>query len=253
MWRYRELFLLLCWREVAVRYKQALLGVGWAVVQPVVTMLVFTVVFGQFMKLPSDGVPYPVFVYSALLPWSMVSSALLRISGSVTGNSGLVSKVYFPRVMIPGAALAPSLLDFCVSFIILLGMMLATGMSITPSILVVPLLMLLAALVTLAVGLWLAALNVRYRDVQYAVPFLIQVWMFASPVAYSTSAVPSGTWATLYSLNPLVGLIQAFRWALLGTELPGQAFLISLAGVAFLLLTGAYYFGRTSDTFADVI
>ena len=253
LWDYRELLFFLAWRDVAVRYKQAALGVAWAVLQPLLTMVIFSVIFGQLARLPSDGIPYPVFSYVALLPWQLFAGALQRAGTSLVGNANLLTKVYFPRLIIPISAVAAGLVDFAIAFVVLLGLMLWYKITPTWAILWLPLLVVLALLTALAVGLWLSALNVQYRDVQHAIPFLIQAWMYASPVAYSAGLIPSGKWRILYGLNPLAGVIQGFRWALLGGKPPDELMLVSVVMVIVLLVTGLFYFRRMERTFADVV
>jgi lipopolysaccharide transport system permease protein len=253
LWDYRELLYFLTLRDIQVRYKQAALGVGWAVLQPLLTMIIFTVVFGRLANLQSDGIPYPVFSFTALLPWQLFSGALSRAGSSLVNNSQLITKIYFPRLVIPLSAVAAGLLDFGISLVVLFILMACYGIQLTWAVLWLPLLVLLALLTALAVGLWLSALNVQYRDVQHLIPFLVQAWMYASPVAYSTTLVPSGTWRILYGLNPLAGVIQGFRWALLGSTPPDGLFLVSIAVVLVLLVTGLLYFQRMESTFADVV
>ena len=202
LWHYRELLYFLTWRDVKIRYKQTALGVAWAVLQPLITMVIFSVIFGQLAKLPSDGIPYPVFSYAALLPWGLFSGALQRAGTSLVTNANLITKVYFPRLVIPISAVAAGLVDFVISFVVLLGLMLYYKITPTWTILTIPLFVLLAVLTALAVSLWLSALNVQYRDVQYMIPFLIQAWMYASPVAYSAGLIPTGPWRIIYGLNP---------------------------------------------------
>src|SRR6266436_2921513 len=250
---YQELLYFLAWRDVKVRYKQTVIGVGWAVLQPVITMIVFTAIFGRFAKIPSDGLPYPIFSFSALIPWTYFATALNRSMASVVAESQLISKVYFPRLILPLAGTLAGIVDFSISLIVLLGMMVWYGVDITWWLLTLPAFMLFALLTALAVGLWLSALNVRYRDVGHAVPFLIQIWMFLSPVAYPVSLVPE-KWRLLYSLNPMVGVIEGFRWALLGKESPDfKLIAVSTAVVVALLLGGLVYFKRIERTFADVV
>ncbi len=253
LWRYRELLYFLTWRDVKIRYKQTALGVAWAVLQPLITMVIFSVIFGQLAKLPSDGIPYPVFSYAALLPWGLFSGALQRAGTSLVTNANLITKVYFPRLVIPISAVAAGLVDFAVSFIVLLGLVLYYGIVPSWTIVTIPLFVLLAVLTALAVSLWLSALNVQYRDVQYMIPFLIQAWMYASPVAYSAGLVPTGPWRIIYGLNPLAGVIQGFRWALVGGNPPNELMAISVMVVLLLLISGLYYFRRMERSFADVV
>ena len=253
LWEYRELLFFLTWRDVKVRYTQAALGVAWAVIQPLVTMIIFSVIFGRLAKLPSDGIPYPLFSYAALLPWQLFAGALTRSSTSLVGNAHLLTKVYFPRLIIPLSAVAAGLVDFAISFVVLLGLMLYYGITPTWAILWLPLFVLLSLLTALAVGLWLSALNVQYRDVQHMIPFLVTAWMYASPVAYSAGLIPSGLWRLVYGLNPLAGVIQGFRWALLGAQPPDALLAVSVFAVIVLLVTGLFYFRRMERTFADVV
>ncbi len=253
LWEYRELLYFLVWRDVKVRYKQTALGIAWAVIQPLMAMVVFSVFFGRLAGMPSDGVPYPVFAFCALLPWQLFAFALAESSNSIVVNQRLLSKVYFPRLMMPIAAVAVGLVDFAVSFVVLLIMMLYFGIVPGWSILAVPFFALLAVATALGVGLWLSALNVRYRDVRYTLPFVTQIWLFATPVAYATSLVPEA-WRALYALNPLVGVVDGFRWALLGTAgSPTQTVLISSGVVVAILVGGLFYFRRTERTFADLV
>jgi homopolymeric O-antigen transport system permease protein len=253
IWEYRELLYFLVWRDLKVRYRQTLIGAGWAILQPLMTMVVFTAVFSTFAKIPSDGLPYPIFTYSALLPWNLFASSLTRGGTSVVGNSQLISKIYFPRLILPLSGILSPIVDFAISFVILLVMMIWFGTFATWGVLALPLFLLLALLTALAVGLWLSALNVRYRDVGHAIPFLIQLWMFSSPIAYPISLIPE-KWRMLYSLNPMVGVIEGFRWALLGNESPDFGVMVVSAVMVFaLLIPGIVYFKHTERTFADVI
>jgi len=250
---YWELLYFLVWRDVKVRYKQTFIGVAWAILQPAMTMMIFTVIFGNFAKLPSDGLPYPIFAFTALLPWNYFSQAISRSGLSLVGDSSLIRKVYFPRLIIPLASVAAPLVDFFVSFLVLLIMMAWFGIAPSWGLLFLPLFLLLALMTALAVGLWLSPLNVRYRDVGHTIPFLLQFWMYASPVAYSISLIPE-KWRLLYSLNPMAGVIEGFRWALLGKESPAFAVMaLSAVMVAALLLGGIVFFKRTERTFADII
>ncbi len=250
---YRELLFFLTWRDIKVRYAQAALGVGWAILQPLLTMVIFSVIFGSLAKLPSDGIPYPVFSYVALLPWQLFAGALQRAGTSLVGNANLLTKVYFPRLVIPISAVMAGLVDFALSFVVLVGLMYYYNIHLTLTALWLPVLVLFALLTALAVGLWLSALNVQYRDVTYAIPFLVQAWMYASPVAYSAGLIPSGKWRILYGLNPLAGVIQGFRWALLGAAPPDELMVVSVVMVVLLLVSGLFYFRRMERTFADVI
>ncbi len=253
IWQYRELLFFLIWRDVKVQYKQTGLGIAWAILQPLLTMIIFSVIFGKLAKLPSGGIPYPILTYTALLPWQLFSGALTRSTSSLVGNANLITKIYFPRLIIPLSASMSNIVDFIVSFIVLLGLMFCYGIMPTWTVLLVPLLVFLVLAVALSAGLWLSALNVQYRDVQHAIPFLIQAWMFASPVAYSTELIPSGRWRLLYGLNPLVGVIEAFRWAILGGRKPDELMMVSVGVVAILLVSGLLYFRRMERTFGDVV
>ena len=252
IWAYRELLYFFIWRDIKVRYKQTLLGAGWAIIQPLMTMVVFTIFFGHLAKVPSDGLPYPVFSLMALVPWTYFASALAGCSTSLSGYQHIISKVYFPRLIIPiGAVIAP-LVDFAIGFVILIGFMMWYRITPGPSIVWLPALMLLALATAASVGVWLAALNVRYRDVRYVVPFVVQLWMFATPVAYPASLVPA-RWRAVYGLNPMAGVIEGFRWALAGGPAPGVITVVSAAVVVVLIAGGAIYFRRLEGTFADVI
>ena len=253
VWEYRELLYFLVWRDIKVRYKQTALGAAWAIIQPFFSMVVFSLFFGRLAGVPSDGIPYPVFAYCALLPWNYFAGAMDRAGNSLVGNANLITKVYFPRLVIPISAVAAGLVDFTISFVVLLGLMLYYKITLTWMIFTIPLFVLLAVLTALAVSLWLSALNVQYRDVQYMIPFLIQAWMYASPVAYSAGLIPTGPWRIIYGLNPLAGVIQGFRWALLGGNPPDELMVISVVMVLLLLVSGLYYFRRMERTFADVV
>jgi lipopolysaccharide transport system permease protein len=253
VWQYRELLYFLVWRDLKVRYKQTVIGIGWAVLQPFVTMVIFTVIFGNLVKVPSDGLPYPIFAYSALLPWNYFASALQRCVVSVVGDAALVSKVYFPRLILPLAGTISGFADFFVSFLLLIGMMTFYGLGISWTVLTLPFFLLLALSTALAVGLWLSALNVRYRDVGHTIPFLMQVWMYASPIVYPVSVIPE-KYRFLYSLNPMAGVIEGFRWALLGKQSPDFAVMaISVAVVLLLISGGVVFFRNMEKTFADVV
>lgn len=253
LWTYRELLYFLTWRDVKVRYRQTVLGVAWAVIQPLLTMVVFTIFFGRLAGVPSDGLPYPLFSFCALLPWTLFSRALSESSNSLVMNSNLISKVYFPRLVIPMSAILAGLIDFGITFVILFGMMAFYGVVPSVTILTLPIFVLFAVITALAVSLWLSALNVEYRDVRYTIPFLTQIWMFASPIAYPSSLVP-GEWRFIYGLNPMAGVIEGFRWALLGKIHPNWGLLgASVVIVLLLLATGLIYFKKMERTFADVI
>jgi lipopolysaccharide transport system permease protein len=252
LWRYRELVYFLTWRDVKVRYKQTVLGAAWAVLQPVLTMLIFSIIFGELAKLPSDGIPYPIFTYTALLPWQLFAFSLANSSNSLVGSQNLVSKVYFPRLVIPIASVLPALVDFGISLIVLAGMMYFYGLPLTPRVLTLPLFLGLALATALSIGIWLSALNVEYRDVRYVVPFLTLFWQYATPVAYSSTLIPE-KWRLLYGLNPMTGVVEGFRWALLGKGDVGNLLWIAIVIVVVLLITGLAYFRRMEASFADVI
>ncbi|MCH7552765.1 MAG: ABC transporter permease [Chloroflexi bacterium] len=253
LWAYRELVLFLAWRDVKVRYKQSILGIAWVVVQPVVTMIIFSLIFGQLAKLPSEGVPYPLFVYAGILPWLLFSQSLTRSAQSVVGNANLIKKVYFPRLVIPTASTLAVLIDFVVAFGVYVVLMGYFAHAPTLAVLTLPLFVALGLAAALGVGLWLAALNARYRDVAHAIPFLVQAWMFASPVAYATSLVPD-SWRLVYAINPMVGVVDGFRWALVdGASGPGAVLAVSASVTAFLAVTGLWYYRQTEKTFADVV
>ena len=253
LWEYRELLYFLVWRDLKVRYKQTAIGIGWAVLQPLTAMAIFTVVFGRFARVPSDGLPYPVFAYCALLPWNYFASALNRAILSVVGEAHLISKIYFPRLLLPLAGPISGMVDFAVPFVLLIGMMAWYRIPLSWAVLTVPLFLILAFLIALAVGLWLSALNVRYRDVAYTIPFLVQIWFFATPVVYPLSLVPE-KYRLLYSLNPMVGVVGGFRWALLGQARPEPGVLAaSVAVVTLLLIGGLVFFRHMEDQFVDVV
>ena len=253
LWDYRELLYFLTWRDVKVRYKQTALGAAWAIIQPLFMMLVFSLFFGRLAKIPSDGIPYPIFTFCALLPWQLFAHALTESSNSLVANERLITKVYFPRLVVPIAAVLGGLVDFAVAFAILLVMMLYYGIVPSWAIVTLPGFILLAVMTALGVGLWLSALNVKYRDVRYTINFLIQFWLFATPVAYPSSLVPE-KWRALYGLNPMAGVVEGFRWALLGkTEAPGAMLWVSVAVVILILVGGLYYFRRMEQQFADVV
>lgn len=253
LWDYRELLYFLIWRDIKIRYKQTVLGAAWAILQPLLTMVVFTIFFGRLAGVPSDGIPYPVFSFAALLPWQLFARALTESSNSLVGNQGLITKVYFPRLVIPMSAVLAGLVDFAIAFVVLLAMMVYYGIFPTINVLALPLFLALAIATALAVGLWLSALNVIYRDVRHTIPFLVQFWLFLTPIAYPTSLVPE-QWRTLYGLNPMVGVVEGFRWALLGREGGvGAVVLASALVVGVLLVGGLFYFRRMEKTFADVI
>ncbi|MDB9547464.1 ABC transporter permease [Dolichospermum circinale] len=254
LWRYRELFYFLAWRDILVRYKQTAIGIAWALIRPFLTMVVFTVVFGQLAKLPSEGAPYPILVFSAMLPWQFFSNSLSECSNSLITNANLLSKVYFPRLVVPTSAVVVSFVDFMISGMILLALMAWYNFVPTWRILTLPLFITVAFAASMGAGLWLASLNVQYRDFRFTVPFIVQFGLYISPVGFSSSIVPQ-QWRFIYSLNPMVGVIDGFRWAILGGNsqlyLPG--FILSMALVFLLLVSGIWYFRKMERTFADVI
>ena len=255
LWNYRELLYFLTWRDILVRYKQAVLGVAWAMLQPLLTMVVFTVVFNRILgvKSPAADVPYAVFSFTGLLPWQFFAGSLSRCSVSLVGNSNLLTKVYFPRLVIPISAVSAGLVDLGISFVVLIGLMAAYGIAPTWHAVFLPLFVALALVTALAVGLWLSALHVLYRDVGYVIPFLIQLWMFVSPVIYPISEIPAGPLRIAFALNPMTGVIGGFRWALLGQQFPGGYMWISIAVVVPLFVGGLFYFRRMERFFADVV
>lgn len=253
LWEYRELLYFLTWRDIKVRYKQTVLGAAWAIIQPFFTMIVFSLFFGRLAGIPSDGIPYPIFSYAALVPWSFFATGLSSSSNSLVGSANLLKKVYFPRLAIPIATVLSGVIDFVLAFIVLLAMMLFYGITPTINVIWLPLLLLLALSTSLGVGLWLSAMNVQFRDVRYTIPFITQFWLFATPIAYPSSLLPE-PWRTLYGINPMVGVVEGFRWALLGTETaPGPIIIVSTLAAVGLLVSGAYYFRRMEKTFADVV
>jgi len=253
LWAYRELLYFLIWRDVKVRYKQTALGAAWAIIQPVFTMILFSLFFGRLGKIPSDGIPYPIFAYAALVPWTFFSHGLSQASNSLVGSANLIKKVYFPRLCIPIASVASGLIDFALAFIVLLGMMFYYGLFPTINVIWLPLLLLLTLLTSLGVSLWLCAMNVHFRDVRHTIPFLTQFWLFATPIAYPSSLL-SEPWRTLYSINPMVGVVEGFRWALLGTQTaPGPMIIVSSLAALALLVSGTFYFRRLEKSFADVV
>ena len=253
LWEYRELLYFLTWRDIKVRYKQTVLGAAWAIIQPFFTMVVFSLFFGRLAGIPSDGVPYPIFSFAALVPWTFFANGLNQSSNSLVSSASLITKVYFPRLAVPIATVFSGVVDFALAFFVLLGMMLYYGVIPTVNALWIPLFFLLALTTSLGVGLWLSALNVEFRDVRYVVPFLTQFWMFSTPIAYPSSLL-SEPWRTLYGLNPMVGVVEGFRWALLGTETaPGPSIVASSFMALALLVGGLFYFRRMEKTFADIV
>lgn len=253
LWEYRELLYFLTWRDIKVRYKQTVLGAAWAIIQPLFAMMIFSFFFGRLAKIPSDGMPYPLFSFAALVPWTFFANGLNQSSNSLVASANLIKKVYFPRLTIPVATVLAGLVDFALAFIVLLGMMALYGVAPTINMLWTPLFLLLSLVTSLGVGLWLSALNVQYRDVRYIVPFVIQVWMFSTPIVYPSSLL-SEPWRTIYGFNPMVGVVEGFRWALLGTNTaPGATIAVSSLAALMILLSGAFYFRHMEKTFADVV
>lgn len=254
LWEYRELLYFLTWRDVKVRYKQTVLGAAWAIIQPLMTMVVFSLFFGNLAKIPSDGIPYPIFSYAALVPWTFFANGMGQSSNSLVGAANLIKKIYFPRLVIPISSVISGVVDFALAFIVLLGMMLAYGIVPTLNVVFLPFLLLLAFVTALGVGMWLSAMNVQFRDVRYIIPFLTQFWMFATPIAYPSSLIENDLLRTLYGLNPMTGVVEGFRWALLDTDTaPGPILIVSTLAAVALLVSGAYYFRRMEKTFADVV
>jgi len=253
LWQYRELLFFLTWRDIKVRYQQTVLGAAWAIIQPLFSMIVFTVFFGRLAKVPSDGIPYPLFAYTALIPWQLFAYGLTESSNSVVVNERLITKVYFPRIIVPLASILAGLVDFCIAFVVLVVMMIWYGAKPTAAVFTLPLFVMLAIATAFGVGLWLSALNVQYRDVRYTLTFIVQFWLLASPVAYSSTLVPP-RWRPWYGLNPMAGVIEGFRWALLGkTAAPGRMLAVSVLVVILVLISGLYYYRRMEKTFADLV
>ena len=255
LWKYRELMFFFTWRDIKVRYKQTLLGAAWAVLQPLVSMVVFSLIFGGIAKLDSEGLPYTVFSYTALLPWQLFSKAMSDAGRSMVKHRSMITKIYFPRLVIPVSSVLSGVVDFLIAFVILIGMMFYYQITPTRAVWTLPLFLLLAMVTALGVGLWFSALNVRYRDIGYVLPFLTQVWLYATPVAYSSQYI-SPQWQVVYALNPMAGVVQGFRWALLGTEMgPNAQLTLTVSAVisVLVLITGLFYFRRMERTFADVV
>lgn len=253
LWQYRELLYFLVWRDIKVRYKQTALGAAWAIIQPFLTMVVFSLFFGKLGKMPSDGIPYPIFAFAALVPWTFFANGLSQASQSLVSSSNLIKKIYFPRLAVPLATVLSGVVDFGLSFVVLLVMMVYYHITPTRHVVWLPVFLLLTLIASLGVSLWLAALNVEFRDVRYVVPFVVQFWLFATPIAYSSHLLPE-PWRTLYGLNPMVGVVEGFRWALLGTNTrPGPMIALSSLVAVLSLVGGAYYFRRMEKTFADIV
>jgi lipopolysaccharide transport system permease protein len=253
LWEYRELLYFLIWRDVKVRYKQTVLGAAWAIIQPFCTMVVFSLFFGRLANIPSDGIPYPIFSYTALVPWTFFANGLSKASTSLVLSANLIKKVYFPRLAVPIAAVLGGVVDFVLAFTVLVGMLLYYGTVPTVNVLWLPLFLLLALVASLGMALWLSTMHVQFRDVQYVVPFLTQLWLFLTPIAYPSSLL-SEPWRTLYGINPMVGVVEGFRWALLGADTaPGPIITVSTLVALVLLVSGGLYFRRMEKTFADVV
>jgi len=253
VWEYRELLYFLIWRDIKVRYKQTIIGGAWAIIQPFFTMVVFSLFFGWLAKIPSDGIPYPIFSYAALVPWMFFANGLSQSSDSLVGSANLIKKVYFPRIAIPTAAVLSGIVDFVLAFSVLLIMMFFYGIIPTWNIIWLPAFLILTLMTSLGVGLWFSAMNVQFRDVRYTVPFLIQFWLFSTPIAYPSSLLFE-PWRTVYAINPMVGVVEGFRWALLGTNTaPGPIIIVSSMTAFMVLVSGAFYFRRMEKTFADVV
>ena len=253
LWEYRELLFFFVWRDIKVRYRQTVMGALWAIIQPFFTMVIFSLFFGRLAKVPSDGLPYPVFSYAALVPWTFFATALTQASNSLVVSANMVKKIYFPRLTLPIATVLAGVIDFVLAFTVLLGMMLFYGLVPTINVLWLPFFLLLALITSLGVGLWLSAMNVQFRDVHYTIPFLTQAWLFVTPIAYPSSLLPE-PWRTFYGLNPMAGVVEGFRWALLGTDTaPGPMTLVSAVVALTLFISGAFYFRRMEQSFADVL
>lgn len=253
LWNYRELLYFLSWRDIKVRYKQTALGASWAIIQPFFTMVVFSLFFGRLAKIPSDGIPYPIFSYAALVPWTFFANGLNLSSNSLVGNANLIKKVFFPRLVVPISSVISGLVDFALAFVVLLGMIAFYGLRPTGNMIWLPFLLLLALVTALGVGLWFSAMNVKFRDVRYALPFVTQFWLFATPIAYPSSLL-SEPWRTIYAVNPMVGVVEGFRWALLGSRsVASSTIAVSALAALVILVSGAFYFRRMERTFADLV
>jgi lipopolysaccharide transport system permease protein len=253
LWEYQELLFFFAWRDIKVRYRQTVMGALWAIIQPFFTMVIFSLFFGRLANVPSDGVPYPVFSYTGLVPWTFFANALAQASNSLVVNANMIKKIYFPRLALPIATVLAGVIDFALAFIVLLGIMFYYHMVPTINIIWLPFFSLLALVTAIGVSLWLSALNVQFRDVRYTIPFLTQTWLFLTPIAYPSSSIPQ-PWQTLYGLNPMAGVVEGFRWALLGTDTsPGPMMIVSTVVALTLLVSGAFYFRRMEQSFADVL
>ena len=253
LWEFRELLFFFAWRDIKVRYKQTVMGASWAIIQPFFTMVIFSLFFGRLAKIPSDGVPYPVFSYAALVPWTFFANALTQASNSLVFSANMIKKIYFPRLALPIATVLAGVIDFALAFIVLLGIMLYYGLAPTINVVWLPFFLLLALVTSLGVGLWLSAMNVQFRDVRYTVPFLAQAWLFVTPIAYPSSMLAE-PWRTVYGLNPMAGVVEGFRWALLGSgSAPGPMLIVSVVVALTLFVSGLFYFRRMEQSFADVL
>jgi lipopolysaccharide transport system permease protein len=252
LWEYRELLYFFIWRDIRVRYKQTILGASWAIIQPFFTMIVFSLFFGRLAKVPSDGLPYPIFSYAALVPWTFFANGVMQASNTLVNNANMLKKIYFPRLMMPVASVVAGSVDFSLAFIVLLGMIFYYDRTPTVNIILLPLFMLLALGTSLGVGFWLSAMSAQFRDIRYIVPFLLQAWLFVTPIAYPSSLL-SEPWRTLYGINPMAGVVEGFRWALLGSQAPGPILFVSALVTLVLLFSGVFFFRRMERTFADVI
>jgi lipopolysaccharide transport system permease protein len=253
LWEYRELLFFFAWRDIKVRYKQTVMGALWAIIQPFFTMVVFSLFFGRLANIPSDGVPYPIFSFTALVPWTFFANAFTQASNSLVSSANMIKKIYFPRLALPIATVLAGVIDFAIAFIVLLGMMLYYGFVPTINIVWLPFFVLLALVTSIGVSLWFSAMNVQFRDVHYTIPFLTQAWLFVTPIAYPSSLL-SEPWRTLYGLNPMAGVVEGFRWALLGTDtVPGPMMIVSAVVALTLFVSGAFYFRRMEQSFADVL
>jgi len=254
LWEFKELVYFFTWRDIKIRYKQTVLGASWAILQPFLIMVVFSIFFGKLAKIPSDGLPYPIFSYAALLPWTFFSSGISKGSNSLVGGSNMLKKIYFPRMALPISSVLAGAVDFVLAFLVLIVMMFYYGIFPTANVVWLPLLLVMALISSLGVALWLAAMNVQFRDIRYIVPFIVQAWLFATPVVYPVSLIKDSFWQYVYALNPMVGVVEGFRWALLGTDTaPGPFIVISATVAVILLVSGAFYFRRMERTFADVV
>lgn len=253
LWDYRELTYFFIWRDIKIRYKQTVLGAFWAILQPLLTMVIFSLFFGKLAQIPSDGIPYPIFSYSALVPWTFFANGLLQASNTLVNNANMVKKIYFPRLILPISSVFAGIVDFVLAFIVLLMMMFYFRIYPTANVVWLPLFLLLALVTSLGTGFWFSAMNAQFRDIRYIVPFVIQAWMFLTPIAYPSSLIPE-PWRTIYGINPMAGVVEGFRWALLGSDTePGLMTLVSAVVAIFLLVSGAFYFRRMEKTFADVM